>query len=336
MERIPGYDHQDGRHCGSTALANLATFYGWDYDEAACFGLGTGVWAATFDHPRGPWDGLLARPPWLEAEFFDVLGVPYADRSGDDFETAWDGLTRRLDTDDPALVFLDPVSLPDVADSGHVTQHAAVAIGYGDDAVLLSDPVEGVHELPMETFRDAWGATWATGESYRYIAVQDHQVAVDEEVAANRALRRTTEYMLEPYDNERVYGTYGDQHGVDALRAFADEVARWPDVESAADPTLFTHHHVVDRGDGAGYRRLYADALDLLAPDAGLGTAWAERMRTLADEWESAAESLETATTVTDAERRQASIEEAAGVFGAIAEAERTFFEDVREQLGET
>ncbi|MFB6302350.1 MAG: DUF4872 domain-containing protein [Haloferacaceae archaeon] len=332
MERIPGYDHQDGRHCGSTALANVAQFYGWDYDEAACFGLGTGVWAATFDHPRGPWGGLLARAPWLEAEFFDVLDVPYVDRSGDDFETAWDGLTGRLDGDDPTLAFLDPIALPNVADSGHVTPHVAVVIGYGDDAVLLSDSVRGVHEMPLETFRDAWRDAWAAGASNRYVVVQDHGAAADEGEAANRALRRTTGYMLEPYDNARVYGTYGDEHGVGALRTFADEVARWPDLESAADPALFTYRHVDHRGGGAGYRRLYADALDLLAPDAGLGTAPADRMRRLADEWESAAESLEAAT-ATDDERRRASIGEAAGVFGAVADAERTFFEDIREQL---
>lgn len=333
MERIPGYVHQNGRHCGSTALANLAEFYGWDYDEAACFGLGTGVWAATFDHPQGAWNGLLARPPWLETEFFETLGVPYLDREEADFQAAWTEVTDRLDADHPVLLFLDPTALPGVQDGGHVAPHVAVAIGYGDDAVLLSDPAAGVRELPLAALRTAWRDDRYIGADHRHLVVTDPQQDVDEVAAANRAIRRTTGYMLEPYDNERVYGTYGADHGVAGLRSFADEVARWPDLDRPDDAALYANRPLAGRADGAGFRRLYADGLDLLAADADLGIAYADRMRTIADEWESAVDSLQIAARTDDEARRHGQLEEAASVFGSIAEAEADYFEDLREGL---
>ena len=40
---VPGYRHQPGNHCGSTALRNLLAFHGADVTEEMAFGLGAGA-----------------------------------------------------------------------------------------------------------------------------------------------------------------------------------------------------------------------------------------------------------------------------------------------------
>lgn len=40
---LPGYEHVDGWHCGSTAISNACRYVGVELSEPMCFGLGAGA-----------------------------------------------------------------------------------------------------------------------------------------------------------------------------------------------------------------------------------------------------------------------------------------------------
>lgn len=112
MERVEGYDHQTGDHCGAAALRNVTAYYDLQYTEAACFGIGGGAAFVLYEHPTEPWVVPRASPTWLERAFLERAGIPHASLAGEEFASAWANATARVDEDDPVLLFLDPTALP--------------------------------------------------------------------------------------------------------------------------------------------------------------------------------------------------------------------------------
>lgn len=332
MFQLPGFDHRTGHHCGTTALRNLSEFHGWDLDEALCFGLGGGLASNTLDGDR-EYREFLGRPLWLEEQFFDSLDVTYVRREEDSFEAAWESVTGRLDMEEPVLLFLDPTELDHVPATGHVSPHVALAIGYGDDGILLSDATEpGAFELPIADLNRSWNAGRLVDLNYRHIVVTDVQTGADLETAANRALRETNTYMLDTRSYEPRMGSPGE-HGPDAIRTFASAAGAWADRADPVTPARHARYSIAEHGRGAAFRRLYADALDVLAPEAGVGGPVADRMRAIAEEWDTAAAALADATSADDGEERRVALHEAEGVLDGIAERETRFFKHVRDEL---
>ncbi|MFB6196153.1 MAG: BtrH N-terminal domain-containing protein [Haloplanus sp.] len=333
MVRISGFDHRTGHHCGTTALRNLSEFHGWGFDEATCFGLGGGIASVVLDPADRGWAEFVGRPPWLEAQFFESLGVAYVRREEEAFDEAWDSVTGRLDMEEPVVLFLDPTELAHVPATGHISPHVALAVGYTDDALLLSDATEAeVIELPIADLNRAWSGGRITDLDYRHLVVTDVQTSADLETAANRAFRETTTYMLDTRTYERTMGAAGE-HGPDAIRTFADAAETWADRSDPASPARHARYAIAEHGRGAAFRRLYTDALEVLAPEAGVGGPVADRMRTIAEEWEAAAGAFADAAGADDAETRRVALSEAEGALNGIAEQEHRFFKHVRDEF---
>lgn len=333
MQHVSGWDHQPGRHCGSTALSNLASFYHWGFDEPTCFGLGTGIASVYTDHPTEPWRVFRGCGHWLEQSFFERMEAPHLLREGDGFDAAWSAVTSYLDDDDPVVLFLDPANLDHLQGDAHDPPHVAVAIGYDDEAATLSDgAVDDQVELPLDDLREAWASGWPDGHAHRHLVVTRSRTFVDEETAANRAVRETTTYMLEPRTVDFAVGPPGE-HGLDALEAFAADVATWPDLPDPAAPARDALAGIVCHGEDAAFRGLYADALDDLAPQAGLGTGPADRLRRITDEWRTVRDLLADAVDADGDRQRDAALAEAGSILGDVADRERDLFAQIRREL---
>lgn len=330
MARIEGYDHEEGQHCGTGALSNLAAYYDWGFDEAACFGLGTGLGFLTFDHPNHEWDGFLGRPPWTEIAFFNVIDVSHYFSEGEGWDTAWNNLTTHIDMSEPVLLYLDPADLDYLSPRLHPYGHTVVAVGYDEDSVLVSDARrEELFELPRDTLREAWTVEGVYSQDFRHTVVTDPDMGVDEATAANRALRETTEYMLDPVTHNRTTGAFGQEHGVPALRSLAADMPGWARYDDADAAAKFARQSIRRHGGGSAYRGLYADALEQLAAMTDVGVGQADRMRAIADEWESVAAVLDGQ----GGDSLRSRFEEAASILEGIAEQEAEFFADVQEEL---
>lgn len=333
MELVEGYDHQSGVHCGTAALRNVTRYYGWNYSEAACFGIGGGATFVLYEHPDESWVSFRASPTWLERAFFERLGVPHSFRRGNDFETAWENVTARIDDDDPVIVFLDPSTLeylPEEPD--HLPSHVAALIGYDDETVLLSDgAMETRQEVPLATFQDAWTSDGFVPLDNEYLAVTRARTTEDGTDAAAAGLRQAATYMLEPLHIKRDARGPGEE-GLPALESFGAYLGRWPDLPEPARPVRAARRSIDEHGEGSAFRGLYAESLEELGRRTDLSADIADRMAGVAGEWHTVHERL--GDILESGGERPAQFQEVASRLGEIAEREAEIFEAIADELG--
>ncbi|MFA9517920.1 BtrH N-terminal domain-containing protein [Halopenitus sp. H-Gu1] len=333
MELIEGYTHQSGVHCGAAALRNVAQYYGWNYSEGACFGIGGGPAFVLYEHPEKPWVTFRASSTWLERAFLERIGAPHSFRKGDDFQTAWENVTGHVDDDDPVLLFLDPAPLsylPEEPD--HLPHHVAVLIGYDDETVVLSDgALETRQEVSRATLEEAWTSDGFVPLDNEYLTVTRARTTEDGTDAAAAGLRQAATYMIEPLHVKRDARGPGEE-GLPALRSFGDYLSAWADLPDPVRPVRAARRSIDEHGDGAAFRGLYAESLDELGQRTGLAHDLSDRMASVAEEWRTVAEIL--GDILEEDEPDPAHFEEAASLVGDIAEREEAIFESIADELG--
>lgn len=334
MEFTEGYDHRSGVHCGAAALRNVAQYYGWDYSEAACFGIGGGPAFVLYEHPEEPRVTFRASPTWLERAFFERLGIPHAVQADDDFETAWETATGHVDEDDPVILFLDPTPLPYLPeDPDHGPPHVAALIGYDDETALLSDgAMETRQTVSPDTLAEAWTSDGTVPLHNEYLTVTRARTTEDGTDAAAAGLRQAATYMLEPLQIERDARGPGEE-GLPALRSFGNYLGRWPELPEPDRPVRAARRSIDEHGEGAAFRALYADSLEELGQRTGLAHDLADRMARVGEEWRTVAEQL--GDILEDDDPSSAAFEECASLVGAIADREESIFEAIAAELGD-
>ncbi|MFC6988471.1 BtrH N-terminal domain-containing protein [Haloplanus sp. GCM10025708] len=326
MHRVPDFDHQSGRHCGAAALRNLAEYYDWGYSEPVCFGVGGGVGFVTAD--EGAWRRFRPCPAWLERAFFENLDVPHLAREDEDADQAWSDVTDRLDDHDPVVVYLDPGRLP-YLDDDHLPPHVALAVGYDDHTVLLSDATrEDPQEVSHATFREAWVAE-RDDDAYGFLAVTRPETLEDMQTAATRGVRATATGMVSP-------STPGSPPAVRARRGFR-RCSRSRPTWRPGTPSRGRRprrrgrpeRRLARRGSGAPRTLRRRDRRTLLVGQDRRGRAGT--MRSVADEWRTVRELFEEAHR--DPGDPSDELAEAASVLGDVVDREEAFFEDVLDAL---
>ncbi|MFC7156594.1 DUF4872 domain-containing protein [Halomarina halobia] len=329
---IPDYEHATGRHCGSTSLRNLSTYYGWGFDEPTCFGLASGLGFTYFELPNSPHRAFFGRPPYLERAFFENLGIGYGERSGEDWATAWDEIRAHVDAGDPVLVFADIYHLDYFGTDTHFSPHALLVVGYereferegekegaedegdgsegggggdgtGGEYVVLSDSeFPEPQRVPVESLRAAM--TVPPEEGYptrnRYLVVTDPEIRVPVERAVATATEATARYMLDPRDAVHEVGEFG-VHGLDGVRALAADLPGWTALPDPAWTTRFAYQNVERRGTGGGaFRGLQRDFLRTV--EHPYGERVTEEMAAITDAWTDAGQTLKEASEADGAE----------------------------------
>lgn len=333
MKLVEGYDHQPGVHCGAAALRNVSQYYGWQYDEASCFGIGGGAAFVRYQQPGEPWSTFRASPLWLERAFFERLGVSHTVSDGEDFETAWSTVTGAVDTDDPAVLFLDPEPLPYLpADGGHLPPHVAVLIGYDGDAVVLSDAAAADRQsISRATLRRAWRSEGVVPLDHESLIVTRTRRTIEGNDAAAAGLRQAARYMLDPLSIQRDARGPGSE-GILALRSFADRLGSWAELSDPRAPVNAALRSIDGHSDGTAYRALFAESLATLGQRTGLPTELADRTERVARQWRTVGDLL--GDVVAEADPSPARFEEAASVVADIADREESIFVDLSAELG--
>lgn len=335
MERVEGYDHRTGVHCGATAVRNVLEHYGLNYTEAAVFGIGGGPAFVAYAVPDRPWSTFRASPTWLERAVFERAGIPHAAREGDDFDTAWANVTSRIDENDPVILFLDPAGLDYLpAGQSHVPPHAVVAAGYDEEMVELGDPAVAERQrIPITSLEAAWTADRVVplrNESLVLTRAGKTESGTD---AAAAGLRQAGTYMVAPLSVKRDARGPGEE-GIPALRSFGATIGSWADLDEPHEPVEAFLGSIDEHGDGTAYRRLFAESLTELGQRVNLPIELADRMERTASEWEAVATALDDVRAAE--EPAPGRLEEAAAIVGDIADREAAIFGDLRAALGET
>ncbi len=251
--------HTPGRHCASTALADLVNYRGMGWSEAICFGIGCGLGIWYFKGGgKSPERLIHVRSADIEEQFFRRIGQDFRWRRHDDPGESENDLIAALDGGDPAIVQSDIFHLPYYNTTTHFPAHVIAVWGYdlSKGVFFVTDTErEAIIEVPFEAMRKAryvqMGFFDIKGNMYapREIAVPDDMAGI-----VRHAVRDQSRRLL---DGSQEY------QGIAALRKWRSELGEWRNFKDWQWTARFTYQVIEKRGTGGGgFRLMYADFLD--------------------------------------------------------------------------
>jgi hypothetical protein len=128
---IPGYRHQPGFHCASSAIRNVLAFRGIQVSEPTVIGLGRGpgfFYQIINHHPSRL---VHMRHLDLEENFFRTVGLKFQWQETGDAAEATRLAKASVDRGLPVLIQTDIAYLPYFNTDQHFPGHAVVICGFG-------------------------------------------------------------------------------------------------------------------------------------------------------------------------------------------------------------
>jgi hypothetical protein len=278
---VPGFHHQPGNHCGSTALRNLLAFGGLEISEEMAFGLGAGpAFYYVVLEGSSPSRWFNGRVGKLEENFLELTGAPLALDTFEGPDPAWEAARAEVDAGRPSLLLTDLYYLDHYGRSAHFPGHAVVLVGYDGATAFLADT--GFEELQATSIESL---KQARPGSMPVFPLEGHMLRIpggtdggDVRAAAPRAIERAASQMLEP--------ELGAYQGIPALKRLAEEAPGWPeDAEDWQWCARFAYQVIERRGTGGGNFRhpMYSGFLaEAGFREASLARAAGERWTALA------------------------------------------------------
>jgi len=272
---IDDYPHRMGGHCGSGALRDLLEWAGLGWDgppgEGLVLGLGGGL---SFSYIRFP----DARPPVyfvgrsgsMELDLCRRLGIETRRLHADDADEGWRRITREVDAGRPVMIWADIAELPYLRVRLSNTRHSIVVIGYDTDrgvAWVVDNDREAVQEIPVEALMRAHGSDGFLGPNrhatypMRFPKSLPELLPAARDAAASAAASLRSGELL--FDRATRRAAQVIVSGLDGVRVFADDLARWPrllDADSLEAALQAIPVFVEKAGTGGGFfRRLEAE-----------------------------------------------------------------------------
>lgn len=258
---IPGYSHQPGFHCASSAIRNVLAFRGIKVSEPTVIGLGRA--------PGFSYQIIQGRPSRLvhtrcfpmEDNFFRTVGVKFQWREEENAAEATRLAIAAVNRGLPVLVQTDIAYLPYFNTDQHFPGHAVVICGYNDkkEEFYVSDTLHpemlAVAIADMERARSAVFPPYAL-KNKSFVPEDFSGFHVDEAVVRG-AVRQWAEENLNGLPGLPV------AYGVNSLEMFVRDLSNWQDVSDWQWSARFTYQVIERRGTGgAGFRTLYRQFLE--------------------------------------------------------------------------
>lgn len=287
--------HQPGRHCASTAIADVSHFHGLNWSEALCFGLGGGLGLFYLAMPSGSPSRLLhVRSADYESNFFARLGHRFQWRQSTDAADGERALWETLAAGHPALVQTDLYYLPYYGSHTHFPGHLIVVWDY-DAARQVYRVTDTERPQVLEVARNALAAARFSREgpfpmSGQFYAPESMTAPEDLPARLHAAIVANSASLLS--------GRASFQ-GLAALVHWRADLPRWPDLPDWQWSARFAYQIIEKRGTGGGaFRLLYADFLAEAATclPAINDLQLEARMRAVAGLWSDLANALKMAS----------------------------------------
>ncbi len=326
MGKLKKFQHFPGAHCGSTALNDVAHFYGLPLTEPLCLGLGEGLGFMLIDQAgASPSRMLLGRNRQMEFRFFENMGVTFEWRKDEDNARAWTAAKRFTDLNIPVLLRTDLRYFRHYSTKTHFTGHVVLLAGYDDDravAAIADAHFPGLQEVPLADLEKARASRHGPSPNRNHaFPVNRFEMPHDRVALFRGAIVQQAQSMLAGRDLGQVMtGTLG----MDNLAA---SFSAWKDAPDWQWCARFGYQMIEKRGTGGGnFRKLYSEFLSQAAPflpGADLGSM-ARQMTEIAEQWSDLAGMLKA---VSESETPRGFLE-AGRIMGDIAARERAFFTD--------
>lgn len=311
------FPHYPGVHCSSTSIASLLAFDGFRASEAMVFGLGCGLGFVYVEDSRySPVHRFNGRAPDLEGKFYRRFGHELA------WHGAWkpEAIRASLAAGRPLIAQADLAGLP-YYEPVHFPMHGIVVVGFDGETATVADTYSTeLQVIPSGSLRTALEGQGCPlmEEPYRIATAPRIDFRIEPPLIAE-AVAQTCREMLEP----EIPHT-----GLPGMHVFASHARAWRDSEDWAWSARFAYQSIEKRGTGGGgFRALYADFLEQVAPALPwIGELDAvARLRHVADDWTNLAQACKAAFVEGDRDR----LLEAGQLLDRIADSESALFEDL-------
>lgn len=256
---IDAWVHIPGVHCGSVTLRDVMTYYGYNWSEAMCFGIGGGLgFYYTIRQDVNPSHMIFVRGPLMETTFLSIV----------DGERTWqhadsdviDTIKTYINEDVPVIIQTDIYYLEYYNSKTHFPGHIVSVWGYDDEiqTVFVADNnLDGLQKVPYEDFRNGM----ASNDLSNPLNNNFMEVRLDKNIAnlgdlIPRALRENARKML--------YGCSGGrgESGVQKIKLWSEDLPNWGEVSDWKWCARFGYQVIKKRGvGGAGFRWIYRDFL---------------------------------------------------------------------------
>lgn len=255
---IDNWVHIPGVHCGSVTLRDVATYYGYDWSEPLCFGIGGGLgFYYTKRDDISPTRMIFVRGPHMEPTFFSLADKPTEWKHGNG-ETL--GIIKSsIDRKVPVIIQTDIYYLHYYESSTHFPGHIVSVWGYDDDEekIFVADNhFEGLKEVDFASFLEGMGSKEKSNPlDYNYIEAVPGKLRELTELIP-LAIRENARKMI-----EGVSGGRGES-GVFLIKSWAEDLPNWHQVRDWKWCARFGYQVIKKRGvGGAGFRWIYRDFL---------------------------------------------------------------------------
>lgn len=257
---IEKWVHRPGKHCATSALSDISYFFGVNFSEPLCLGLGCGLGFFYIKGDRlSPSRTFHTRTATLEPNFFRSLDIKFGWHVDPDSDKSLAEVFSFIDRGIPVILQSDIYYIDYYKSSTHFTGHVVTVWGYDDEKeiVWLADTQwEGLQELSYASLKKAW-----TAQVFPYYLENNYfPVRLDVpfrplEQAIPLAMRQQALDLLGE-DRE------GSMAGIPGMKTLVSDISGWSSVQDLDWCARFSYQVIERRGTGgSGFRLLYADFL---------------------------------------------------------------------------
>lgn len=258
--------HGLGSHCTTTILRTLTNAAGYNFTEAYCLGLSSGLGYTYQKYVGLDYNFFTGRNENLEENLVNVLGGKLIKGTTDDPADGWEQVKTMLDHHVPIVLEVDMMKLEyirkaiDLKKEFHFGLHSVLLVGYDESSAYLLDymwqqPIK-VSLKELENARNSQEAPIKPLNRWKALFIQNNDT-FDLKFATLQAIQINVHKYLQPY---------AFKMGLEGLEMFARELELWfktKKIEELRNNFYMAYALFEKVGTGGGnFRRMYARFID--------------------------------------------------------------------------
>ena len=286
--QILNWENKTGVHCGSVAIQNVINYYGVNYPEEMCFGLGAGLGFFYNKLSKSfPSEVIHLRAPDMEPNFFSKNNQVYKWLKESSPKEAEKKLKQSLDNLQPVFLQTDLFYLKYYNSKIHFPGHVVVCVGYDDihKKFILSDT--NFKDLKEVSYKDLDLSRSSKAEPY---PLQYNWFTIDSFVPFKNI--NSLIYEAIKLNSRNFLNGQNSLRGTSSVFSILDWVKNlenWSNLKDKSSAYRFAYQIIARRGSkGGGFRCIYSDFLKIAEKKSSkiknLGLF--NLMLSLATEWE--------------------------------------------------
>lgn len=274
-KQVKDFVPQGGRHCITSSLKQIFTYYGYPMSEELLFGLASGLSFLYLNQAASPMVNGRTKVFEFEKKLANRLHITIRCRSGKNYENIFQTTKHMIDRNQPVLIYVDMPYLPYLGmdSASHFGGHAVVLFGYDDEKkqFLISDRDQ--HDAPIHTPKGSLNKDFhmvdycdierARSSTFRPFPAKNKYLTFDfqgyrrvDKDVLREAILDTCESMLHPP---------AQLLGVSGILKFSRELRKWNAFDSEKLKLAgITNYFQINKEGGTGggiFRRMYGDFL---------------------------------------------------------------------------